>query len=183
MTPNKPVIAEEARKLLTDANSKLDNDMLAMVSRLADVITYNAETMNKLVNRVDELEKLVTNNKPSINPVIGHKLQVILKQKHVQVIKCVKSNSNLWVEGQAYVILVSTSEPDNRKVRAETGQLLNTSASLFVEVEVKVPTDADKACEALRSQNEEKEYAEHFFAVTRMFMGLPTVQLIHPRSL
>lgn len=25
--------------------------------------------------------------------------------------------------------------------------------------------------------------AEHFFAVTRMFMGLPTVQLIKPRSL
>ena len=182
MTPNKPDTAKAAREMISMTNSALENNALILIGRLADTITYNAEAMNKLVRRVDELEKLTkTNDKPSSKPVIGYQLQVLLKNKHVHVIKCVKSNSNLWVEGKEYVVLVSASEPDNRKVKSETGQLLNTSVSLFVDV--KLPTDLDKACEELRSIKEEKEYAEHFLTTTRMFMGLPTVQLIRPRSL
>lgn len=251
MTPNKPEVAKMARDMIDMANSAVNNNALILIGRLADTITYNAEVMNKLVKRVEQLEamqvkpqvapvvekkqgeylelvlndkrvtqvrctlaqsdgyikgkvykveytshgaKCITNEKGhecklsmslfvkvENEPVIGHPLQVLLKKKHVTVIKCVKSNSDLWMEGKAYVILTSTSDPDNRKVQSETGQLLSTSASLFVDVAV--PTDLEKACEKLRSQKEDKEYAEQFFAVTRMFMGLPTTHLIHPRSL
>lgn len=188
MTPNKPVIAEEARKLLTGANSKLDNDMLDMVSRLADVVTYNAEAMNKLVHRVDELEKLVAASKPNVKPVIGDQLQVLLAQPHVHRVKCVKSESHMWKEGKAYDVLGLLGGRENRRLRSETGKLLSTSRSLFVPVteqreqQFKQPFKLDfygnTPCGASF-----KDDAEQFFVVTCMFMGLPTVQLIHPRSL
>lgn len=189
MTPNTPVIAEEARKLLTGANSKLENDMLDMVSRLADVITYNAEAMNKLVRRVDELEKLTkTNDKPSSKPVIGYPLQVLLKNKHVHRVKCVKSESDMWKEGKAYDVLGLLGGRENRRLRSETGKLLSTSRSLFVPVteqreqQFKQPFKLDFYGNTPREASF-KDDAEQFFAITRMFMDLPTIHLIHPRSL
>lgn len=105
MTPNKPVIAEEARKLLTDANSKLENDMLDMVSRLAEVITYNAEAMNKLVSRVDELEKLmVQQSVPKQDQAIGECLENLLNDKSVTQVKCTYAASGAFTVGKVYTV-------------------------------------------------------------------------------
>lgn len=105
MTPNKPVIAEEARKLLTDENSKLENAMLDMVSRLADVITHNAEAMNKLVNRVDELEKLVVpQSVPKKDQKVGEYLENLLSDKSVTKVMCTYATSDAFTVGKVYPV-------------------------------------------------------------------------------
>lgn len=135
MTPNKSEIEEVAQDLVSSSNSAIENTMLRLISRLANTITYNAEAMNKLVDRVDELEKLaIANDKPSNKHVVGCRLQVLLAKQHVHVVKCIMSQSKQWIEGKEYVVLVNTSDVTQRKVKSETGKLLESSGSLFVEV-------------------------------------------------
>lgn len=264
MTPNKPETAKAAREMISMTNSALENNALILIGRLADTITYNAEAMNKLVRRVDELEKLVVQqsvpkkdqkvgeylenllndesvtqvkctyaassaftvgtvytvavdgrrpyiySNPTtlfsdgiryttttsrfeiwgqrrVKPVIGHQLQVLLTQPYVQRVKCVKSESHMWKEGKEYQVLVNTFDRSSKIVRSETGKPLRTSRSLFVPITEKNepfeltfdrPAVYNTPCGV--SFKDDKEY---FLAVSRMFMGLPTVQLIHPRSL
>lgn len=196
MTPNKPVIAEEARKLLTGDNSKLENAMLDMVSRLADVVTYNAEAMNKLVHRVDELEKLVVQQSvPKKDQKVGECLEVLLKQGASKV-RCIKVESNTYIVNKVYVV-EQRAEDGTKFVRNENGIACGMSASLFVEVmPQKEPFELTFNRPSVYStplgvsfkDSAKQLFAEQlchsqFLAVTRMFMGLPTVQLIHPRSL
>lgn len=274
MTPNKPETAKAAREMINMTNSALENNALILIGRLADTITYNAEAMNKLVSRVDELEKLVVQKsvpkktpkvgeyleellkdttvthvkctyaastaftlgkvytvevdnssgqkrhirsnhtsmfqegikytrttsrftpwgQPTVKPVIGYPLQKLLAKPEVVTVRCVKTNSRLWTEGNEYRVVWNKGK---RMVMCDQKHHVKETTSLFVAVdEQKEPCEVTfKRCAVyntpfgVRFADDKKQlFAEqlrhhNFMEVSRMFMGLPTLQLIHPRSL
>ena len=184
MTPNKPETAKAAREMISMTNSALENNVLILIGRLADTITYNAEAMNKLVRRVDELEKLVVQKSASETPEEGEYLEVLLK-RGVNKVRCVKVESNAYTLNKVYVV-EQRVEARHKFVRNENGIECGMSASRFVEVKeqgehFKQMFKLD--CTGNPHNANFKDDAEHFLAVSRIFMGLPTIHLIHPRSL
>lgn len=198
MTPNKPTIAQEARVMISAPLSKVDV-AFELIARLAETITYNAEAMNKLVERVDELEKLVPHESVSETPEEGEYLEVLLKQGANKV-RCVKAESNAYIVNKVYVV-ERRAEDGTKFVRNEQGVECGMSSSQFV-----VWYTTIQVCSVVQQSVPKNECAEQSFKLDfygntpanplmkeqrlhmlleqpRMFMGLPTIHLIKPRSL